>query len=205
MKNMQITGTGNSRCMKSDISEAATWEEFRAMLRAGTFTFDFNGINEAGIVEKGTPYDVENVLKDTTAALLGGDSEMVPDDAFVALKNLVESASALANTKAKAETGSYIGTGTAGIYNNTKIMFSSKPVFVAVWAGAASIRPSTSMAAWDNCFIWAEGVSKTGIVADSSNTLVFEQGSNYLKWYSNNATNQLNASGTEYKWFAVVA
>lgn len=82
MKNMQIAGTGNSRFMKSAISETATWEEFRAMLRAGTFAFDFNGINEAGITEKGTPYNVDSVLKTFTAEQFGNGDEMVPDDAF---------------------------------------------------------------------------------------------------------------------------
>lgn len=111
MKNMQIAGTGNSRFMKSAISETATWEEFRAMLRAGTFTFDFNGINEAGITEKGTPYNVDSVLKDATAVLLGGDSSMVPDEAFVALVNLIKNLDAVSVGAARVVSGSYTGTG----------------------------------------------------------------------------------------------
>ena len=35
--------------------------------------------------QEGTPLNKANLLKDTTAALLGGDSSMVPDEALVAL------------------------------------------------------------------------------------------------------------------------
>lgn len=127
MKNMQIAGTGNSRFMKSAISETATWEEFRAMLRAGTFAFDFNGINEAGITEKGTPYDVDSVLKDTTAALLGGDSSMVPDEALVALKNLIDGITPAGIGAGQVQAFSYAGTGQNGSANPTSITFGFAP------------------------------------------------------------------------------
>lgn len=124
MKNMQIAGTGNSRFMKSAIPETATWEEFLEMLRAGTFAFDLNGINEAGITERGTPYDVNSVLKDSTAELLGGDSSMVPDEAFVALKALGDIGASAAQIKA----GSYVGTG-AATFNLT---LGGKPKFLVI-------------------------------------------------------------------------
>ena len=62
MKNMQIAGTGNSRFLKSALTAATTWEEARSMLIAGTFPIDLAGINEAGVLTKGTPYDVDSVL-----------------------------------------------------------------------------------------------------------------------------------------------
>lgn len=128
MKNMQIAGTGNSRFMKSAISETTTWEEFREMLRAGTFAFDFNGINEAGITEKGTPYDVDSVLKDTTAELLGGDSSMVPDEALVALKGFIDGITPSGLGAAAVEYGSYTGKGSGTI----TLTFKNKPKIVIV-------------------------------------------------------------------------
>lgn len=132
MKNMQIAGTGNSRFMKSEIPETATWEEFLEMLRAGTFAFDLNGINEAGITERGTPYDVNSVLKDSTAELLGGDSSMVPDEAFVALKALFDNANSNANSRAEVVTGSYTGTSESSSANPKVLTFSAPPKVVFI-------------------------------------------------------------------------
>ena len=89
MKNMQIAGTGNSRFLKSALTAATTWEEARSMLIAGTFPIDFNGLNDAGVVEKGTPYDVSSVLKDATTYLYGKDPTAVPDDIFALIPGLL--------------------------------------------------------------------------------------------------------------------
>ena len=59
--------------------------------------------------QDGDPLCKETFLKDTTAALLGGDSSMLPDDAFVALKALSDIGASAAQIKA----GTYAGTGSA--------------------------------------------------------------------------------------------
>lgn len=92
MKNMEIAGTGNSRFLRSALTAATTWEEARAMLIAGTFPIDLAGINEAGILQKGTPYDVDNVLKALTAALFGLDENAVPDDVFALIPGNIQAA-----------------------------------------------------------------------------------------------------------------
>lgn len=61
--------------------------------------------------EVGTPPTKDNLLKDSTAALLGGNADMVPDEAFVALKNLIGGITPESLGAAKIETGSYTGFG----------------------------------------------------------------------------------------------
>lgn len=48
MKDGIINGNGDSRFLKSAIESSTTWDEFRAMLIAGTAPIDLNGINEDG-------------------------------------------------------------------------------------------------------------------------------------------------------------
>ena len=102
-------------------------------------------------------------LKDTTATLLGGDSDMLPDGALVALKNLsdknakaisknsealivlknlinknaeaISANTTLANTKAKFITGSYTGTGTNS--TTVTITFPSLPKILFVYSKVA--------------------------------------------------------------------
>ena len=83
MQDMIPMGTGNSRYMKSSIPTGTTWEQALAMLRAGTFPFDLNCLNSAGIAQQGTPLNVQTLLQDTTAqALELAQSDPTVDDAF---------------------------------------------------------------------------------------------------------------------------
>lgn len=85
MKDFVIKGNGNSRYLKSSLEGITTWEQFRDALAAGTLPVDLNGINPEGFQQLGDPLNKANLLKDTTAALLGLPNTAVPDDAFVAL------------------------------------------------------------------------------------------------------------------------
>lgn len=76
------------------------------------------------VTEEGTFLNVENLLKDTTAALLGGDANMVPDEAFVALKTLGDIGASAAQIKA----GTYAGTGSASFNLN----LGGTPKFLAI-------------------------------------------------------------------------
>lgn len=71
MKDGIIKGTGNSRFLKSSIPARTTWEEALAMLIAGTFPVDLNGINADGWQQTGTPLNKENILTDPVAEKLG--------------------------------------------------------------------------------------------------------------------------------------
>lgn len=145
MKDSVILGTGNSRYLKSVADFKTlypTYDDFAAALVAGTLPVDFNGINTAGFQQVGDGLGKNTLLKDTTAALLGGDASMLPDDALVALKNLIgknadaiSANTALANTKAKIVTGSYTGTGED---TGVTINFPSLPKILFVYSKAAT-------------------------------------------------------------------
>lgn len=78
MQDMIIAGTGNSRYLKSSIDADITLAELVSMLRAGTFPFDFNGINPAGITQDGTPLNAATLLSNDTAIKIWGTSEGNP-------------------------------------------------------------------------------------------------------------------------------
>lgn len=85
MKDLVTKGTGNSRYMKSAIGASETWEQAREKLRNGTFPFDLNGLNEAGIEQMGMALSKQNLLSDETAASLGLSGDPTVNDAFGAL------------------------------------------------------------------------------------------------------------------------
>lgn len=92
----------------------------------------------------GTPPTKVNLLKDTTAALLGGGADMVPDEALVILANAVKnnerSIASILSEGCKIETGSYVGNGGA---TNTRT-FSFNPNLLIVVNGTSGIGTGSS-------------------------------------------------------------
>lgn len=85
-----LKGTGNSRFLKSVVPAGTSWADALAMLQAGTFPIDFNGINAEGFQQVGTPLNKANLLKDATAAQIGLPPSTTPDGMFQALGNTGE-------------------------------------------------------------------------------------------------------------------
>lgn len=85
-----LKGTGNSRFLKSAVPAWTSWADALAMLQAGTFPIDFNGINTEGFQQVGTPLNKANLLKDATAAQIGLPPSTTPDGMFQALGNTGE-------------------------------------------------------------------------------------------------------------------
>lgn len=85
-----LKGTGNSRFLKSAVPAGTSWADALAMLQAGTFPVDFNGINTEGFQQIGTPLNKANLLKDATAAQIGLPPSTTPDGMFRALGNTGE-------------------------------------------------------------------------------------------------------------------
>lgn len=85
-----LRGTGNSRFLKSAVPAGTSWADALAMLQAGTFPIDFNGINTEGFQQVGTPLNKANLLKDATAAQIGLPPSTTPDGMFEALGNTGE-------------------------------------------------------------------------------------------------------------------
>lgn len=145
--------------------------------------------------QEGTPLNKASLLKDTTAALLGGDSSMVPDEAFVALKNLIGVLDAEVSGLPRIESGSYTGTG----YNagsgatSVTLRFQHKPI--AVFISTTNSDPQSQVL-----------VSGSAYVGGGSNAPT------YLKWgvksltISNDyygAVNCFNESGKTYYYYAM--
>lgn len=84
-----LKGTGNSRFLKSALPAGTSWADALAMLQAGTFPIDFNGINAEGFQQVGTPLNKANLLKDATAAQIGLPPTATPDDAFKILAGIL--------------------------------------------------------------------------------------------------------------------
>ena len=82
MKDSILKGTGNSRFLKSAVPAGTSWSDALAMLQAGTFPIDFNGINTEGFQQLGTPLNKANLLKDATTQTLGLPSSATPNDMF---------------------------------------------------------------------------------------------------------------------------
>lgn len=85
-----LKGIGNSRFLKSAVPDGTSWADALAMLQAGTFPIDFNGINTEGFQQVGTPLNKANLLKDATAAQIGLPPSTTPDGMFQALGNTGE-------------------------------------------------------------------------------------------------------------------
>lgn len=82
MQDFISNGAGNSRFLKSNISSSTTLEQLIAMLNAGTFPFDLNGVNAAGVAQLGDALNKANLLPDDLCEALGISTDSVPKDAL---------------------------------------------------------------------------------------------------------------------------
>ena len=91
MKDGVMKATGNSRYLKSSIPAGTTWEQALAMLIAGTFQIDLNGINPGGWAVIGDALNKANVLPDDVCDALGIDrQESEPKDAFLTVRKYAQ-------------------------------------------------------------------------------------------------------------------
>ena len=77
-------------------------------------------------------YTKVQTLSDTTKTLFGLDATAVPDDVLSLIKTLIDNANASISTKAKIQTGSYVGTGTYGASNPCSLTFDFVPKFIFI-------------------------------------------------------------------------
>lgn len=97
---------------------------------AGNFLrYEYLGLEDEP-TQEGTPLNKATLLKDATAALFDLGSDALPDDVFAKIRPLITSAVNNANSRAKIEVGSYVGTN-----KDTKtIKCSFSPKFFAITA-----------------------------------------------------------------------
>ena len=138
-------------------------------------------------------YTQQQILSDSTKTLFGLETGAVPDEAFVALKNLINGISASSIGAARIELGNYTGTGTNAETAIT-LTFSFKPKVVIVAGPGSHVTSKFGTA----IFIQGEVNSKIDIGGASGSETV--SGSLYdLTWSGNSVTwKGRSSSGAEY-------
>lgn len=187
MQNGIIKGNGASRYLKT-IPNASTlyptYEDFILALTQGTFTIDFNGINESGWSQIGTELNKANLLSDETCALLELDTtESVPDDALQSLYHIT------AAPKVKIATGSYTGDGTT----SKTVTIGFEPM---LFINQRGLYANAQYAIYSG---------QTGRVANSSGARAYSTSSTGITMTTANDQTyilNINESGTVYYWVA---
>lgn len=197
MNDTVIKGTHNSRSILGSQDIPEDWAEARAQLVNTGWPIDQGPLNPLGCLQIGTGYTKAEVLPADLQAFLNLPNSATPADALVA---------AIAEAKGQAiagryfACGSYVGTGGTGADNPTKLSFPFNPKVLFVTYKAAN---KNYLYDWeffvyplDYCSIYAE-------LAKVLRAYV-TWGNNYVSWYVlDNASAQLNASGTTYHYFAL--
>ena len=145
-------------------------------------------------------YSQQQILADSTKTMFGLGTDAVPDEAFVALKSLINGISASSIGAARIELGKYTGTG-ANAETAITLTFSFKPkvVIVAGPAGTAIFMPGAVSSKTD------VGSGNTGAqVYGISVTLTWS--GNSVTWKGKSAIKGediLNKNGVKYYYVAI--
>lgn len=165
--------------------------------------------------QEGTPLNKASLLKDATALLFGLGADAVPDDVLVAIKSMIDDANAHADTKAKVEVLSYVGTNTYGSSNPCSLTASFAPeIFwlIAIKNTQGPIVPY--MGQTDYVTIIPTSVFPTQYAANnmgfsssgtaSSSRATLSDDGKTITWYnSSSALSQCNATNTTYYVLAI--
>lgn len=158
--------------------------------------------------QEGTKLSKATLLSDEVAILLGGDSSMVPSQAFAILtekSNQHEQQLSLP----KIVFGSYKGTGKYGASNPSSLAFQRRPVRVQIESTGASskiffVNELTSSYKVTGYYYRATSGALSGEDAYTSSSYAkFDDATNTLYWYSTrDATGQSNTASTEFLYTA---
>lgn len=141
-------------------------------------------------------YSKTEILTTETLAKYGLTADKLPDDVFQQIKTSIES-------RAKIQTGSYVGTGTYGASNPCSLTFDFVPKMVLITAtiggtggvnellGDVFIQGQTASQGF-GLVTYDHQVAKISIIWNDKT----------LSWYSSNTNHnkQLNQSNTTYHW-----
>lgn len=202
MRDSIIKNTGNSRYLKSAISAATTWEQFRAALIAGTLPIDLNGINSAGWQQVGDALNKANLLSDATVSALND----FLTSALPANPKVTDALKSLATVGlCKIATGNYTGTDVFGVGNENSLTFDFSPLLVAV---AGGYKPTGVGTTHSECGILLRGVYGVTLTQSPNYackllnaTWSFSNGK--VTWWAESARDQLNDSRITYRYVAI--
>lgn len=198
MKDSIIKNTGNSRYLKSAISAATTWEQFRAALIAGTLPIDLNGINTAGWQQVGDALNKSNLLSDATVAALNA----FLTSALPANPKVTDALKSLATVGlGKIAYGSYIGTGTYGSSNPCRLTFNFVPLLLIVVPMKTGINSYEITAFPSAGWYWLKHAFST----DTSVKVIdgMELSGATVSWHGSGSSTQANMTGITYKYLAL--
>ena len=148
--------------------------------------------------QEGTPLNKDSLLKDATAALYGLGAAAVPDNVLALIKPMIDSnyseLSSLANSKAKIDIGSYVGTGeyykTLTFPQLPKFVFINEvggyaaAMFISIVDNVAGVRVITN----------GNPQVRQGVISGNSIQWTFKSGE-YI--YA------MNANNTTYYWVSI--
>lgn len=148
-------------------------------------------------------YTQQQILSDSTKTLFGLETSAVPDEAFVALKGLIDAGdTATIAAGLQIETGTYVGTGTAGPSNRNSLTFSKNPKIVIV--------QNTSSPGSTVVFIQGSGATYSLVKVNTGAAIWVTWSGNSVSWYNGDndyqyvhTQLQLNESGVTYRWIAI--
>ena len=166
----------------------------------------FNGTDYDTLYPKTIASQIPDVYSKTdtitaeTLSRLGLGADKLPNDAFQQIKTLIDNVQTSTNSKAKIQTGSYVGTGTYGENNPCSLTFDFEPKFLMV-------QSSNTRVAW---FMGAVGAYPSDTYLnppyshDSEAKLYIKRSGKTVYWYNSTGPNeQLNYLNANYYYVAI--
>lgn len=158
-------------------------------------------------------YSKIDTITAETLSRLGLSADKLPNDAFQQIKTLIDNVQSSADSKARIQTGSYVGTGTYGVDNPCSLTFDFEPKICVVYC-YSGLQVGSGGSGWGiPSFLWLSRQTSAKISEGSgtnASTLHLEQNGNTLSWYATAAAGgvtlqntQCNASGVTYYWLAI--
>lgn len=203
MKDGIIKNTGDSRYIKSVgdfLSRYPTYESFAAAMATGRIPVDFDGINESGWVQVGTPINKANTLPEDVVSSLG----LTASDPTIA--DALRSIATKNEQSLKIEIGSYYGTGATSTQTVVKINSTFTPYIVVV----ARDNQSSSYSSQERDSFWVlirGAVSFLVRYNDTNYTNNLTWSDRSVEWQRNYQTTTpealLNKTGERYKYAIV--
>lgn len=153
--------------------------------------------------QAGDALNKANLLSDAVATALGLTGNPQVKDALEKLKALVDGTTTLANTKAQAVSGSYVGTDTYGSANKNVLEFDSPPKVVFIARGDDKPESVVNMTLVRNDATTARFQSCPYYTGIASILALFS--GNQVMWYNtSSAQEQNNISGYKYNYYAIL-
>lgn len=172
--------------------------------------------------QEGTPLNKANLLTDATEiSIWGSANNRTINEALSKLQAQISTAQSTANSKARIQTGSYVGTGTKGASNPCILTFDALPYYVGIVSAVDKYTTSATCRSWGrDASSSASSSSANGILTEllsesypetangwyytaNSSTFMKKSGTT-ISWYSEtSADGQFNSSGFTYQWIAI--